>query len=130
MRACRDSRLSRLAHHEAGGVDALQRKAQLLEAAHHVIAVNIHGAPETGLRNIRRARIAGVLHLEYYKPAEIGGIVKRKMGDGVVQVASEAVERNQHRLGIASTEGSKRVPECRGIALSDFLFGQRCSTTR
>ena len=115
---------ARLASHEAGGVDAFQREAQLLEAPHHVITVNVHGAPEAGLGHVGGPRVAGVLHLKDLKPAQIRGIAEGKLIHGAVQIAAEAVEGDQHCFGVFLPEGAQCLAEGSGIALLDLRLAE------
>ena len=64
------------------------------------------------------------LHLEGCKPAEVSGTLERQRARGVVLVAAEAVEGEQHDIGILSPERNKRIAECGDIALFDLRFAE------
>src|ERR1700730_18076737 len=91
---------ARVSEHEAGGIDTFQGEKALLVAPHHVVAVDVHRAPEIHLGYIGRPWVPRVERIDHLEPPQIDRAVKWKGSRGRFDVTAKTVERHQDDIGI------------------------------
>src|SRR5262249_24167178 len=105
-------------NHKCRRVDAVEGNAALREMAYHVVAVDVDGAPQIHLRQIGWPWISRIQPIKHVEPLHVKRV---EGGRGRVEMAEEAVECDEHDIGMVAPKAAECGMKGPPVAQPDLL---------